>query len=158
MKAIKLVCFFLAIAFFLFSAQDDELLKIEGSINPRRLSRGEEGTVILKLSIQEGILISPQPAFIIEFAPSNEILFPKNFFTASDLDIEALENEGEDFLNLKDPIKIPFTINLDAKRGSHILEGKIKYFAVSRKEGWCVKNVSKFFTSFSTRSTVVKKK
>jgi hypothetical protein len=35
-----------------------------------------------------------------------------------------------------------------AKQGSHLLEGKIKYFACSREEGWCLKNTSKFSAAF----------
>ena len=138
-------------------AQED-FLKIEASVIPRKLSRGEEGTVLLKLSLQEGITVSPHPDFIIEFKPCEELVFPKNFFAASDLEIEALEGEDEDYLDLQEPIKVPFTVSLEAKKGSHILEGRIKYFARSKKEAWCVKNTAKFFVTFSTRSSVIKKK
>jgi len=138
--------------------EEEELVKIDCSISPKRLSRGEEGKVILKLSLQEGITISPQPAFMIEFIPNKEMIFPKNFFTASDLQIEVLESKGDEYLNLKDPIVIPFTISLEAKQGSHILEGKVKYFASSKKEGWCFKSTSKFSASFFSRQSVVKKK
>lgn len=142
-------------AIFLFSQED--LLKVECSMNPLRLSRGEEGKVVLKITIAKGIEISPQPALIIEFGPGEELVFPKNFFTASDLNIEVLEENGQEFLNLKKPIAIPFTVSLKAKRGIHILEGKVKYFARSRKEGWCLKRSSKFSASYYTRITVVKK-
>lgn len=139
----------------LFSQED--LLKVECSISPLRLSRGEEGKVILKITINKGIEISPQPALIIEFGPGEELVFPKNFFTASDLNIEVLEENGQEFLNLKKPVVIPFTVSLKAKRGIHILEGKVKYFARSRKEGWCLKRSSKFSATYYTRITVIKK-
>jgi hypothetical protein len=143
--------------FPLLRAQED-FLKIEASVIPRRLSRGEEGVVLLKLSLREGISVSPHPDFIIEFKPCEELVFPKNFFTASDLGIEAQEADGEEYLDLRDPVKIPFTVSLEAKKGSHILEGRIKYFARSKGEGWCVRNTAKFYVAFSTRSAVVKKK
>ncbi len=143
---------------FLCAPQEDELLKVESSINPRQLSRGQEGKIILKLSIKEGIIISPLPDFIIEFSPQEDIVFPKNFFTASDLNLGVLEDGGESALDLSKPVEIPFTISLQAKRGSHILDGRIKYFARSRDEDWCLKSNAKFSASFSTWSSFVKKK
>lgn len=140
----------------LLSAQED-FLKIEASIVPRKLSRGEEGAVLLKLSLQEGIAVSPQPDFIIEFKPCAEIIFPKNFYTATDLEIETAVRGEEESLDLKKAIRIPFTISPVAKKGSHILEGRVKYFARSRAEGWCVKNTAKFFVTFSTRPGAVRK-
>jgi len=146
---------FVALA-MLLSAQED-FLKIEASIVPRKLSRGEEGAVLLKLSLQEDIVVSPQPDFIIEFKPGAEIIFPKNFYTATDLEIETAVREGEESLELGKAIRIPFTVSPEAKKGSHILEGRVKYFARSQKEGWCVRNTAKFFVPFSTRSISVRK-
>jgi hypothetical protein len=157
----KVVCVFGGLLLFslLSAAQEDELLKVESSINPRQLSRGQEGKIILKLSIKEGIIISPLPDFIIEFTPQEDIVFPKNFFTASDLNLGVLEEGGESAaLDLSKPVEIPFTISLQAKRGSHILDGRIKYFARSREEDWCLKSSAKFSASFSTWSSVAKKK
>jgi hypothetical protein len=147
----------LLIFFLVCPGQENELLKVESAINPRKLIRGQEGKVTLKLSIKEGIRISPQPDFIIEFSPVENIIFPKNFFTASDLNIEILEEKGENFLNLTEAIEIPFSISLQARRGSHILEGRIKYFARSKKEGWCLKSNAKFSAAFSVSPGAVKK-
>jgi hypothetical protein len=141
--------------FIPLSAQED-FLKIEASIVPRKLSRGEEGAVILKLSLVEGIVVSPRPDFIIEFKPSAEIMFPKNFYTATDLEIGTVLREEEESLDLGKEIRIPFTISPQARRGSHILEGRVKYFARSRAEGWCVKNTAKFFVSYSIRTPAVR--
>jgi hypothetical protein len=138
--------------------QDENLLKIECSVAPKRLSRGEEGNALIKLVVREGVLISAQPAFIIDFIPVPEISFPKNFFTASDLDIDVIETPDGTFLDLTKPVAIPFTIATDAKPGGHILEGRIKYFARSPAEGWCYKTTSKFSVAFSTRSTLIRKK
>jgi hypothetical protein len=147
----------LAIFFFLLAKEDDSL-KVRASIDPKRLSRGQEGKVTLRLRIKDGIAINPQPSFIIEFDSSDEVVFPKNFFTASDLEIETVEENGEEYLNLEQPIEIPFTINLKAKRGNHVLNGKVKYFACCKVEGWCLKSRTTFSASFYTRSSVVKKK
>lgn len=159
--SLKKIVFGLALipfVFLLVLAQEDEgCLKIEASVRPRWLSRGQEGNVILKIKLAKGITVSPQPSFIIECSPSQELLFPKNFFTASDLEIEIKEENGEEYLNLEKPIEIPFTVRLEAKRGNHSFGGKIKYFAFSREEGWCLKSTAKFSASFYTRSTRVKK-
>ncbi len=141
----------------LFSAQED-FLKIEASIVPRKLLRGEEGAVFLKLSLREGLSVSPQPDFIIEFKPCAEIIFPKNFYNATDLEIETVVRGEEEALDLSRAIRIPFTVSPAAKKGSHILEGRVKYFARSREDGWCVKNTAKFFVTFSTRPVPVPKR
>ena len=140
---------------FLFGQED--FLKVEASAVPRRLARGEEGEVVLKLILREGVTISPYPDFIIEFQPCSELVFPKNFFTATDLEIEILDTGGEKSLDFKKPVKIPFTVSLEAKKGSYILEGRIKYFARSRKEGWCLKGTAKFFIPFATSAAKVKR-
>jgi hypothetical protein len=156
-KRIPALLAVLTVVFFL-SAREDDFLKIKASINPKRLSRGEEGKVTLKLSLKEGILISPQPSFVIEFNPSEELNFPKNFFTASDLEIETVEQNGEEYLNLEKPVEIPFSVKLEVNRGNHALKGKIKYFACCPNEGWCLKSKATFVAPFYTRRTVVSKK
>jgi len=139
------------------AAAEDDLLKIEASLRPKSLSRGEEGQVVLKVLVRPGITIKPHPSFTIEFGSSRELIFPKNFFTHSDLNMEVLEEAGEQYLNLTKPIEIPFVVNLEAKRGGHILEGKIKYFASSKKEGWCLKNTARFAVPFFTRQSIKKR-
>ena len=140
------------------SAREDDSLKIKASINPKRLSRGQEGKVTLKVSLKGGISINPQPSFVIEFEPSEELNFPKNFFTASDLEIETMEEDGEEYFDLEKPIEIPFSVKLEANRGNHVLKGKIKYFASCPKEGWCLKSSTNFSASFYTRQSVISKK
>ena len=154
-KAGMLVFFLIPL---LLHGQGDELLKIEGAVLPKILSRGEEGVIRLRVTVPDSLTVSPHPEFTIEFKACPELVFPKNFFTASDLEIETLEGEGGESLNLTAPLKIPFTVSLEAVRGSHILEGKIKYVARSKEAGWLVKTSSKFFASFSTRLTAIKKK
>ncbi len=135
----------------------DDLLRVEASLRPKSLARGEEGRVVLRVITQEGITLSPHPAFTIEFSPCPELLFPKGFYTNSDLAIEVVEQGPERYLNMSKPIEIPFTVSPSAKRGSHILEGRIRYFACSRKEGWCLKNTARFSVPFSTRQLAINK-
>jgi hypothetical protein len=132
----KLAIFFFFIFCFTFLpfAEEDDTLKIEASVNPKNLSRGQEGKVILKLTLVEGLTINAQPSFTVE---------------DSDMEMEILEEMGEEHLSLKDPIEIPFTVSPDAAGRRQRLEGKINYFVCSKEEGWCLKASSKFSVSFS---------
>ena len=127
------------------------MLQISASIRPKVLSRGQEGKVILNLSIDDEVLITPQPYFSIELNPSDELVFPKNFFTASDLEIEIIEKNGKEYLNINKAIEIPFTVKKDAKRGEHQLEGKIKYFACFKNKELCIKNTTEFMADYYIR-------
>ena len=76
------------------------------------------------------------PVFTIELGSSQELVFPKDFFTSSDLEMEILEKDGKEYLNLKEPVSIPFTVSLKpgvavigSKAGSNILD------ALSKKAG-----------------------
>lgn len=149
-----------AIFFFIFcfaDAQDVDFLKINASVSPNRLSRGQEGKVVIEFVLDEGITVNAQPSFTIEIEPSEELVFPKNFFNASDLRIEICEDGEDEYLNLKKPIEIPFTVSLDAKQGRHPLEGKVKYFACSKEEAWCLKSTAKFSVSYFIRNQTIKK-
>jgi len=154
--------FFLTIAIFaLFqvpSALEYELLQIKASLSPRRLSRGQEGEIVLKFTVAESIVINSLPNFIIELDPLEELVFPKDFFSASDLEIKVIEENGKEFLDLTEPVNIPFTVKLSAKRGNHTVTGKIKYFACSKEEGWCLKDKTTFSASFYTSNRIVQKK
>lgn len=157
MKKIVFSLVFLSFIYLLVGAQQEEAcLRVEASIRPRWLSRGQEGKVLVRIILAKGITINPQPSFVIECTPSQELIFPKNFFTASDLEIEIKEENSQEYLNLEKPIEIPFTVNLEARRGHHTFEGKIKYFAFSKEEDWCLKSTEKFSASFYTRSTRIK--
>ena len=129
----------------------EDLLRIESSVRPLRLARGQEGRVILKIAVKSGIAINPQPSFIVEFDPSQELVFPKNFFTAPDLNIPLLEENGKERLDLRKPVEIPFTVSGRAARGIHQLEGRVKFFAISAKGGYCYKGSETFQVTFSTR-------
>jgi len=153
MAAMILICPFLTGHLY----QGDDLLQVSVSIQPRRLSRGEEGKVVMQLSIREDVLISPQPSFTIELDNCEALVFPKNFFSASDLNIDIIEADGEEYLSIKDPLEIPFTVDLEAKAGTHSLSGKIKYFACSKDNHWCLKNTTKFSASFYIRNRTITK-
>ncbi len=149
-KYIFLYILIFSISLFAF-VEEEDLLSIEASSDPKRLSRGQKGKIVLKLTLEEGIFISPEPSFIIKFSPCEELIIPKNLSTESNLEVDILKENGEDHLDLRGAIEIPFTVRLMAKQGKHLLEGKIKYFACSKEEGWCLKNTCKFSAVFYVR-------
>jgi hypothetical protein len=133
----------------------DGLLKVESFVSPLRLARGEAGKVVFRVKVKDGLTISPLPSFIIEFAPNDELVFSKPFYTASDLGVEIQDGDkGKDALSFKKEIAIPFMVNPKAARGVHVLNGRIKFFAISKGEGWCLKSTAKFSATYSTRTAV----
>lgn len=148
--AVVAVLFVFMICSYLGS-QEEDLIEIDATISPRRLSKGNEGKVVLKFRVKEGITINPQPSFTIELSSSEELIFSKNFFTASDLEIEILEEEGKEYLVFPNQIEITFAVSDEAVKGMHSLEGTVKYFAFSKAENWCLKTTSLFSASFYTR-------
>ncbi len=160
-----LICFVLSFSIFSllffppFRALGQEtLLKVDVAIIPKILARGESGQINLRLTVPEGVIVLTEPEFIIEFKALPPINLPKNFFTATDLDLETVDYNGRECLKLDKIIKIPFSVALDAPARTYILEGKVKYTLFSPKKGWCLRTVSKFYSSFSTRATLMKKR
>jgi len=149
--AVLLAALFLLAVFPARLSPQDDTVKIEAAAEPRRLARGEEGKIRLRLQVPKGIYLSAASSFLIEFTPLEDIVLPKTFFTVSDLGLEVLEESGVSYLNVASPIEIPFTVSPDARRGSHILRGRVKYIARSIAGGWCLKSSAKFSVSFSTR-------
>ncbi|MFW6124019.1 MAG: hypothetical protein ACOC5G_02245 [Acidobacteriota bacterium] len=150
MRKVTVFVFLVCLVFtFLFSDKYD-LLNMGVNIKPKRLSRGQEGNIEFKFTVKQGIAISSQPSFIIEVEPSETLAFSKDFFTASDLDIKVEEKEGKKYLDFSDPVRVPFAVKPEAERGNHIIKGKVKYFACSLEDGWCLKDKKEFSATFYT--------
>jgi len=109
-------------------SQEEDLIKIDATISPNRLSKGKEGNVVLRFRVKEGITINPQPSLTIELSPSEELVFSKDFFTASDLEIEIMEEEGREYLVLTKQIEIPFMVSEEAVKGVHSLRRESQIF------------------------------
>lgn len=134
-----------------------DVLKVEAGVSPLRLSRGQEGKIRLNFTLKEGIIISPQPSFIIEIDYSEGLIFSKDFFTASDLEINIIEKDGNECLDLAGTIAIPFTVSVEAERGNHKLKGHVKFFACNHEEDWCLKDKTPFVAHYYTSNRIVRK-
>jgi hypothetical protein len=157
MKRILLVLLFIAFGQGWENADENSLLQVRASVLPRRLARGEEGRIELRFSLREGVTISPDPHFTIELNPSDELAFPKDFFTNSDLEMEIIDEEGRQFLNVSETVSIPFMVKREARRGSHRIQGRIRYFGCFLEEGWCLKDTTTFSASFYTSNRIIQK-
>jgi hypothetical protein len=157
LKRLVLVVLLLALSPGWENADENSLLQVRASVLPRRLARGQEGRIELRFSLREGITISPVPHFTIVLNPSDELAFPKDFFTNSDLEMEIIEEEGRQFLNVTETVNIPFTVKLEARRGSHRIQGRVKYFGCFLEEGWCLKDTTTFSASFYTSNRLIQK-
>jgi len=130
----------------------EDLVKVESRVTPLRLARGEEGKIVLKLTVKAGIVVTAAAGLTVELEPAEELVFPKNFFTAADLAIPRKVVQGKECLDLDKPVEIPLTVGPKARRGVHVLRGRVKYFGTSLAEGWCYKSAVKFSATFSTRT------
>ena len=127
-----------------------DVLGVKADVSPLRLSRGQEGKIKLTFMLKEDIIISSQPSFIIEIDYSEGLVFSKDFFTASDLEIEVVEKDGKEYLDLSQPVEIPFTVSMESERGNHSLAGKVKFFACNPEEDWCLKDKTPFSARYYT--------
>jgi hypothetical protein len=155
-KRIAFVFLLLGLAAVWEGADENSLLQVQASVLPRRLARGQEGRIELRFTLREGITISPVPHFTIELNSSAELAFPKDFFTNSDLEMEIIEEEGRQYLNVSETVSIPFTVKSEARRGSHRIQGRIRYFGCFLDEGWCLKDTTTFSASFYTSNRLMK--
>ncbi len=131
------------------------LVRVEAGVTPLRLMRGQEGKIHLKVVVLRDLLISPHPSFTIEFDPSPTIVFPKPFFTATDLNAEVVTVGNRPALSFQKPLEIPFTVGSKAPQGIHAVEGRVRFYAVSLAEGWCRKSWTRFRATYSTRTSLI---
>ena len=133
--------------FFLLSAQDN-YIKIDAKVNPKRIGHGYEGVLKIKITPKNGIKISSNPELEIKLNENNNLSFSKNFFTASELAYPTKLEDGSVFLSLEKEIEIPFKV----KENSHflgrlIIRGEVIFTAVF-KDKWSLKTYKKFYADF----------
>ena len=139
------------------SADRYDLLTVTASVVPKRMQRGQEGELRLRFRIRPGITINSQPEFIIEVRPSDALSFPKAFYSASDLEMKIIEEEGRQFLDMTGVLAIPFTVKLEAQRGNHAVRGRVRYFGSAHEQGWTLKHKTTFSASFYTSSRLFRR-
>ena len=128
------------------SSQED-YLKIDTQVTPKSIFQGAEGTLKIKITPKEGIKISSHPEFIIKLHDNSNLVFPKIFFTASELNYQTKQEDNVILLDLEKEIEIPFKVNDNSLIGRHKISGEIIFTAIF-KDNWSLKTYQKFITNF----------
>lgn len=148
---------FIILLHFNISAKDD-YLNITASVIPKRIKQGEEGVLKLKITPKNGIKISSHPKFMIKLKPSDNLIFSKLFFTASELNFETKAENNTVFLNLEKENEISFKVSDSALIGKINISGEIIFTAVFT-DNWSLKTHQPFRVGFySTKNNKLKKK
>ncbi|MBI1803681.1 MAG: hypothetical protein HY033_07525 [Ignavibacteriae bacterium] len=107
---------------------------------------GTTGTLLLKLTPQQGIHINTQPPIVVILDDSSSItLVGKPKFGTVKADTSV-------YLDASKAIRQSFTVARSAAPGPLLLKGTLTYFYCSDAEGWC----SRFKQPISVTVTVVK--
>jgi hypothetical protein len=136
----------------------DDYLNITASVTPKRIKQGVEGVLKLKITPKNGIKISSHPKFLIKLKPSDNLIFSKLFFTASELNFETKAENNTVFLNLEKENEISFKVSESALIGKINISGEIIFTAVF-KDNWSLKTHQPFDVGFySAKNNKLKKK
>jgi len=156
-KAVLLVPIFLL--FFgqpIYSNSNDSFIDIIVSVEPNIITIGKEGVLKIKVVPNTAVRISSSPEFVVRLSDSDEnVVFTKNFFTASELEFKTVQEGKNVFLNLNKEILIPFKV-IAPYPGTHKISGKIIFTAIEKKDNWSIKTFNTFSTYF--KSELKKKK
>lgn len=135
--------FFLTIT----SYSQEDYLKIDTSVNPTSILQGKGGILKIKITPRSDIKISPFLGFMIKLDDNLNLSYPKVFFTASELDLQAKQENDTLYLDLGKEIPIPFKVNINSLTGRHKISGEVVFTAVF-KDNWSLKTYQKFNADF----------
>lgn len=156
----KKIIYYLIITFFIINinhSSQEDYLKIDAQITPKYIFQGEEGILKIKITPKEGIKISSHPEFIIKLHDNGNLVFPKIFFTASELNYQTKQEDNVILLDLEKEIEIPFKVNDNSLIGRHKISGEIIFTAIF-KDNWSLKTYQKFITNFFSKKKYKRKK
>ena len=147
---ITAVCGLLALAFCLtqFAQEAPPLpyLSITAKTNKKYYQQGEEGKIRLRITPRPDINISVYPDMLIRFKANANLVFAKNFFTASELDFLTVQEKDSDYVyyNLDKEIVLPFKVSESALLGRMLIEGEVAFSAIFVANHWCLKTYEPF--------------
>jgi len=158
-KMKKIICFLIFSIFFINinNSSQEDYLKIDIQVTPKYIFQGEEGTLKIKITPKEGIKISSHPEFIIKLHDNSNFIFPKVFFTASELSFQTKQEDNVILLDLEKEIEIPFKVNDNSLIGRHKISGEVIFTAIF-KDNWSLKTYQKFITNFFSKKQYKRKK
>ncbi len=129
----------------------EDYLKIDTTISPHSIRQGEEGVLKLKITPRRDIKISSYVGFMIKLDDNENLSFPKEFFTANELDLQSRQVDDVVYLALDEKeIPIPFKVNKSSLMGKQKISGEIVFTAVF-KDNWSMKTYQKFYVDFNSK-------
>jgi hypothetical protein len=136
----------------LFLTSQDNLLKIDVSINPKHVAQGSNVVLKLHMTPQNGCRISSHPELVIRFNDNDWLVFTKMFFGGSELNLPTSQEKDGVYVSIDRDIEIPFKIKDNAPLGTIELSGEVTFTALF--QGSCF---VKTFQVFSVPLQVRKK-
>lgn len=137
---------------------NEDFLNISANVYPSSIKQGDEGVIIIKITPKNGIKISSFPNFMIKLNPSDNLIFSKQFFTASELNVETEADDNTVFLKLEKKNEIGFKVSDSALIGKINISGDIIFTAVF-EDNWSLKTRQPFNVGFySVKNDKPKKK
>ncbi len=131
--------------------------KLSAVAKPNYLKKGEAGKIIIFIELSKGTYVKPAPPLIIKCIPVEGIIFPKEIFKSSEMNLPILQKKENSYLNLKEGIEIPFTVDEKAKSGKRELSFELKFLVCSEKKDICTKAVETVSAEiFVTRGRIKK--
>lgn len=128
-------------------------LTVSARTNKRYYFQGEEGQIRIRITPRPDINISVNPDMLIRFKTDANLVYAKNFFTASELDLLTIQEEGTDYVyyNLDKEIVIPFKVSEDALIGRLVIGGEVAFWAIFASNHWCLKTYQPFQVEIASR-------
>lgn len=140
-----------------FAQAQEDYLKIDITVNPSLIGRGEQGILKLKITPRSDLKISSIPGFMIKFDDNQNLSFPKVFYTASELDLESKQEKDTVYYEFGKEIPLPFKVSNNSLLGKQKISGEIIFTAIF-KDNWSLKTYQKFYADFiSKKDNKVKK-
>jgi hypothetical protein len=90
---------------------------------------------------------------LIRFNPHANLIFAKNFFTASELDFLTFQEKDTEYVyyTLDKEIAIPFRVSPTALFGRMRIEGEVAFSAIFLSNHWCLKTYEPFEVEIISR-------
>lgn len=136
----------------------DAFLDIIVQVSPSGIRQGQEGVLKIKIMPRGSLRISANPEFMIKFDANNNLVYPKFFFTGSELNFKTVQEKDGIYLDFDREIEISFKVSDSALLGRQVISGEIVYTALFQ-DNWSIKTFQKFSTNFtSLRNTRLPRK
>lgn len=147
----------LLLTIFLMGQTINPYYKINAIAKPNYLKRGESGKVIISIEISKRNYIKPAPPLIVKCLPVEGVIFPKEIFKSSEMSLPIFQRRELSYIETREGIEIPFTIDEKSKAGKKELSFEIKFLICSESSGICSKEIEKVSVEIFVLKRKVKK-